>query len=109
MPYISSLDNFLLSECTVRVTRTVVGRFVIYKCSKNNLEMVEMAVQNIMDRTPKELQPRSSCPKRILGEWHSEVSFYANPDDVPKSFNVSHKVGFIPNTDDGTAYMDYEQ
>lgn len=75
-----------IAKATVRVTRSRFGKFVSYQCSHKELEMVEMAVENIMGRTDNALQPRSSCPKFILGEWHSDVSFYADASDVPAPY-----------------------
>lgn len=67
--------NSIIESCTVRVTPARVGIYWVNQYSHADLEMLELAVNRAMDRIPKEYDPVSSCPRFIMGEWHSSVSY----------------------------------
>ena len=83
-------DQSIIKSCTVNTRREVLGKFVQYHCSHKFLDMLEMGIDQIMNRTDKSLQPVASVPMYFgsMG-WCSTVSFYANECDVPSLYEVT--------------------
>ena len=70
-------DQSIIQQCTVQTRREVVGKFIQYHCSHSSIDMLEIGVDTIMRRTPKDRKPISSVPTDFgsMG-WCSTVSFF---------------------------------
>lgn len=77
----------IIESCTVPVRREVIGNIVCYHCSSPSLELLEMATQQIFNRTDKELHPVISVPQYCLNGYNSTVSFYKSAELVPPPYN----------------------